>query len=300
MMALKDQKRSVIAVVNGGINIPSLSSVNRVPVPPTSENKEYPSSFALKFTDEPNCLDPLPDPDAPKRVKMNCGHGVEPNTLTAYCQSSLDQHVFKFTCVAIVDSRTHRQCGKEWEYTDIRLAALLNDAEMQYFESKMSEYAASQYCDIKECPGCRSFIERNDLNNLRVHCPICTKKKERSYDFCWQCSREWTGPTISSVRCGNESCIHPDMPSIRDAPNVLICGYSVPNRRACPTCGKVVEHTTEGCKNTECPRCKKEFCFLCLELTVDCQKAAPGSWYGACAKPIAPKQTVIPVWSRSI
>ena len=296
------QKRSAITVVvrvHGGSDTPTLSSVNRVPVPPTSENKEYPSSFALKFTDEPDCLDPFPDPNAPKRVKMNCGHGVEPNTLTAYCRSLLDQHIFKFTCPAI-DSKTKKKCGKEWEYADVRLAALLNDAEMQYFESKMSEYAASQYCDIKECPGCRSFTERIDLNNLRVHCPICTKKKGRSYDFCWQCTREWTGPTTSSVKCGSELCIHPDIPSIRDAPNVQVCEQTVPNRRACPTCGKVVEHTTEACKNVICPRCKKEFCFLCLELTVDCQKAAPGSWYKACAKPVAPKQTVIPVWSRNI
>ena len=254
----------------------------------------------MPFTDEPDCLDPFPDPDNPKRVKMKCGHGVDPNTLTAYCRSLLDQHIFKFTCPAIVDSKTNKKCGKEWEYADVRLAALLTDAEMQYFESKMSEYAASQYCDIKECPGCRSFTERIDLNNLRVHCPICTKKKGRSYDFCWQCLKEWTGPTKSSVKCGNESCIHPDIPSIRDAPYIQLYGKTVPNHRACPTCGKVVEHTTEACKNVICPRCKKQFCFLCLELTVDCQRSAPGSWYKACAKPVAPKQTVIPVWSRNI
>lgn len=260
--------------------------INRVPVPPTSENKEYPRSFVLPFTDEPDCLDPFPDPNDPKRVKMKCGHGVEPNSLTAYCRSLLDANIFKFTCPAIV-SRTNKKCGKEWEYTDIRLAALLTDDEMQYFESKLSEYAASQYCDINECPGCRSFTERLDLNNLRVHCPFCTKKKGRDYYFCWRCLREWTGPTTSSEKCGNESCSHPDIPSIRNAPNVQVCGETVPNRRACPTCGKVIEN--KYCKNVICPRCKKEFCFLCLELTIDCLKN--GSWYGTCAKPVAPKQT---------
>ena len=260
----------------------------------------------MKFTDKPDCLDPFPpDPDAPKRVEMSCGHAVGPDTLTEYCRSLLKQHIFKFTCPAIIDSKRNKQCREEWEYTDVRLAALLTDDEMQYFESKMSEYAASQYCDIKECPGCQSFTERRDLINLRVQCPFCTKKKGRSYDFCWQCSREWTGPTKSSVKCGNVSCIHPDLPSIRDAPYIELkelvgLNLFVPNRRACPTCGKVVEHDTEACKNVICPRCKKEFCFLCLELTIDCQKSAPGSWYKACAKPVAPKQTVIPAWSRNI
>ena len=266
-------------------------------------NMEYASSFASKFTDEP---DPFSDPEAlcdpktPKRVKMKCGHVADSNSLGEYCRSLFHQNIFKFTCPAIVDSKTNEQCGKEWDYTDVRLAALLTDEEMRYIESKMSEYAASQYCDIKDCPGCQSFTERRDLNNLRVHCPICTKKKGREYDFCWQCLREWTGPTTSSVKCGSELCIHPDIPSIRDAPNVQVCGKTVPNRRACPTCGKVVEHPTEACKNVFCPRCKKEFCFLCLELTIDCLKSAPGSWYKACAKPVAPKQTVIPVWSRNI
>ena len=302
------QKGSATTIVvrgHGGIDEPSQSSVNpqAVPIPPTHV---YPSSFPLKFTNEPDCLDPFSDPEAlcdpntPKQIEMSCGHAVSPNSLTKYCRSLLDQHIFKFTCPAIVDSKTNEQCGKEWEYDEVRLAALLTDAEMQYIESKMSEYAASQYCDLKECPGCRSFIERIDLNNLRVHCPICTKKRGRSYDFCCQCSREWTGPTKSSVKCGNESCIHPFIPFIRDAPIVIISGCSVPNLRACPTCGKVVEHTMIGCKNVMCPRCKKEYCFLCLESRVDCQKSAPNSSYGACAKPVAPKQTVIPVWSHNI
>lgn len=117
---------------------------------------------------------------------MACGHAVEPNTLTAYCHSLLDQHIFKFKCPALtgkIINEKQEACDKEWEYADIRLAALLNDAEMQFFESKMSEYAASQYCNMKECPGCQSFIERLDSPNLRANCPICTKKKGHNYDF---------------------------------------------------------------------------------------------------------------------
>lgn len=293
-------KRSTIAVVMRMPGGSDTADRARVPLPPDwakdeGSDKGYPSKFALKFTDDPDCIDPYSD--GPKRVKMKCGHAVDPNTLTAYCRSLIDRDVFQFTCPAIVDGDKEK-CEKEWDYTEVRLAALLNDAEMQYFESKMSEHAALQYCDLKECPGCRSFVERVELDNLRVHCTICTKKKGNDYDFCWHCLREWTGPMKSSVKCGNESCVHPDLPSIRDAPDFVLNGQNVPNRRACPTCGKVTEHLAEGCKFMLCPRCKNDFCFMCLELKEVCLKSAPQSWFGNCGKPVAPKQIVIPCWSR--
>ena len=274
--------------------------LERVPVPPRDceEEKEHDfSNFSLQFTDDPDCIDPFSD-ETPKRVKMKCGHAVNPKTLTAYCRSQLDDHFYTFTCPALVDGY-RKKCGKEWDYEEVRQVALLTDDEMKYFEAKISEYAAMTYCEMKECPKCRSFVERMDLNNLRVTCPVCTKKKGSSFDFCWHCSKEWSGPTTSSEKCGNPDCIHPGLPSIRDAPMIKLNGVDVPNRRACPTCGKVVEHNQEGCKMMMCRRCKKEFCFLCLCLSTDCLNEAPNSWHNQCKKPVAPRQTVIPVWSRN-
>ncbi len=186
-----------------------------------------------------------------------------------------------------------------WDYLEVRKIALLNSVEMQYFESKMSEYAALQYCDMKECPGCRSFVERANLKNLHVHCYICTKDKGKVYDFCWNSYKEWTGPTTSAVKCGNSKCQHPSIPSIRDADMIKLNGLDVPSRRACPTCGNVVEHNQEGCKFIVCPRCKKEFCFLCLLLKEKCLELLNKSWFKSCKNPVAPKQTVIPVWSQA-
>ena len=94
------------------------------------------------------------------------------------------------------------QYKKVWEYEEVRQVAHLNAAEQQYFESKMSEHAVLQYCDMKECLGCSSFVERQDMGNLRVHCVICTKKKN-NFDFCWNCNKEWSGPVTSSLKCGN-------------------------------------------------------------------------------------------------
>ena len=285
---------NIIAVtrVHGG-------SVTQQETPSVAVNKKYPSTFPLEFTDDPDCLDPFPpDADSPKRVKMKCGHAVEPNNLTNFISHEISQRRFVFKCPAIINKATNKACDAEWDYADIRLAAMLTNDEKRYFETKISEYAARQHCEFKKCPCCGAFVERRELDNLNVNCPFCTKKRGKRFDFCWQCLKEWTGPTRAATQCGNPNCIHEDMSVIKNAPEVTVCGQSVPNCRACPTCGKVLEHTTMACKNIVCPRCKKEFCFLCLELTVDCQKSAPSSWYKACAKGIAPRQTSIPSWSR--
>ena len=309
-MTLEDyniQKNSTIHMVMrvpGGMDRPK--TTERVSRPATldsdHERKHDPSKFALSFTTtEPDAILGMSDPEDQPRIKMSCGHAVDANSLTAWCRSLLDKQEFTFYCPAIIDKDENKQCKKVWEYSEVRTVALLNEAEQQYFETKMSEFAAVQYCDMKECPGCRTFVERMDLQNLRTHCPVCTKIKKRNFDFCWHCDQEWSGPTTSSIKCGNVKCEHPALPGIRDAPEVTLesLGITVPNRRACPTCGTIVEHNTTACKFIICPRCKKEFCFLCLELKSECLRAMPSSWFKKCKKSIAPRQTVIPVWSQN-
>ena len=353
------------------------------------KSKEHDESdLTLKFTDEPDAITGISFPGDPKRVKMSCGHAVDPNTLAAWCRSLLDQQKVKFHCPAITEKDAKgvmkKQCKKVWDYAEVRRIALLNDAECGYFESKLSEYAALQYCDMKECPGCRSFVEREDLTNLHVTCPVCSKKKGRTYDFCWQCLQDWTGLAKSAVKCGNSTCVHPELASVQNAPmftlndkkvqccdmkecpgcrsfveredltnlhvtcpvcskkkgrtydfcwqclqdwtglakSAVKCGNStcvhpelasvqdsltftlngkeVPLRRACPTCGKVVEHMNDKtCKFMICPRCQNEYCFMCLELKSECLRTAPLGWFKECAKPIADKQTAIPVWTNN-
>lgn len=292
----KIKRMSLISLV---MRVPGGSTRNALPKPPESIKLHDPNDFSLVFTDEPDCLDPFPpDKNAPKRVKMSCGHAVDATSLTAYCRSLIDRGEFQMHCPAIVNELSNKSCGKVWEYTEVRQVALLNSEECKWFESKIATYAALQYCDMKECPGCCSFVERQDLTNLRVHCPICTKEKRKTYDFCWHCLNEWTGPSTSSTKCGREDCVHPEMASLKDAPMMTINGFNVPNRRACPNCGKIVEHDGTCCKMMSCKRCMKEFCFLCLELRDDCLKTSPLSWYRKCQKPVAEKQTSIPVWRR--
>ena len=290
------QNKSTVQVV-----VRMVGGTERVPLPPEAENKKHRNNDpSVRLTDEHDVIMGYSDPSDPRRVKMSCGHAVDPSVLTNYCRSKLKENIFKFTCPAIVDTASNKACGKEWAYSDIRKAALLTEDEMKYFEYKISANAAKSFIDMKECPGCRTYIERIDLYNLRVTCSVCTKKKGRTWDFCWYCLKEWSGPSRSSEKCGNPSCKHPELLAIEKAPIVTLNGKQIPNLRACPTCGKVVEHTLEKCKMVICPRCQKEFCFLCLLLSVDCLKSAPMSWFQECKNPPAQRQTSIPVWSRSI
>ena len=199
----------------------------RVPIPPENVERrhEFGSGFplapGLAFTStEPDAILGMSEPGDQPRIIMSCGHAVDPDSLTAWCRSLLDDEKFEFYCPALVDGT--ERCEKVWEYSEVRIVALLNEAEQQYFETKMSEFAALQYCDMKECPGCRSFVERRDCTNLRVRCSVCTNKNGKDFDFCWNCDNEWTGPRTSAVKCGKPDCVHPEFPAVRDAPLVTL------------------------------------------------------------------------------
>ena len=234
------------------------------------------------------------------RIVMSCGHAVDANSLTDWCMSLLDSGQTEFHCPAIVDESTNKKCMLVWQYAEVRKAAHLSSEEQEYFESKLSEYAVPQLCNVKECPGCQSYVERCSPGNLRVRCPSCTHQRKRNYDFCWNCCSEWTGLPMSAVKCGSPGCVNSALALLQDAPIVEICGKEVPSLRACPTCGYIVEHNLEGCKFMACCQCKEEFCFLCLESREECLKTAKFSWFKQCSKDPLGRQTEIPVWSRTV
>jgi hypothetical protein len=254
--------------------------------------------FGIKFTDAPDAI--LGDNTGSLRAILSCGHAVDPNSLTAYCRSLIDQGNYKLTCPALVNG--NKKCNKKWEYTEIRTIALLNDTEMDHFERKLSELAAIEFVDYKECPNCRSFVEREDLTNLRVICNLCKSLKSKAYEFCWQCDEEWTvSISKASDTCGRAGCENEDLKTLRKAVYIKLDEVPnlnpVPSIRACPTCGKLAEHNKTACKNITCPRCKIEFCFACLKKTSECRRSS--SVFGPCAVPIAPIQTKIPIWNRN-
>ncbi|KAE8279246.1 hypothetical protein D5F01_LYC22832 [Larimichthys crocea] len=220
---------------------------------------------------------------------MSCGHAVTPESLTGWCRSLLDQN------------GTLQKCGAVWPYPEVRRLAVLTHEEMQHFEETIARLAATEYCEVKTCPGCKTYVERMDLSNLCVQCTICAADKKKTYQFCWQCLKEWKGPAPRSDRCNNDGCINHDLELLKNCKTTALPQVqgvdSCPSIRACPTCGQKVEHDRTGCKNVICQRCQVEFCFVCLKLTPECLKTS--SYFIPCSAGVAPRQTSIPVWHRN-
>ncbi|XP_011485859.1 probable E3 ubiquitin-protein ligase RNF217 [Oryzias latipes] len=268
---------------------------------PNVEKRYDPRDTTLKFVNRPDDLDPLPpeEGDENMRAEMSCGHAVTPESLTGWCRSLLDQGQYKFKCPALTEG-TLVKCDAVWSYTEVRRLAVLTAEEMQHFEETIARMAATEFCDFKACPGCKTYIEREDLTNLCVQCTVCTSDNDEEFLFCWQCFKPWKGRAPRSDCCDNEGCINQDVELLRTCKTTILSQVEgvgpCPSIRACPTCGQKTEHDTTGCKNVICTRCQVEFCFVCLKKTADCLKTS--SYFIPCSEGIAPRQTSIPVWHR--
>ncbi|XP_020793481.2 E3 ubiquitin-protein ligase RNF19B-like [Boleophthalmus pectinirostris] len=267
-----------------------------------SPEKSYdPFDSTLVFVDRKDDLDPFSSEDGngQLRAQMSCGHAVTPDSLTQWSCHQLDQGNYKFKCPAIVEGT--RRCNKPWSYQEVRRLADLSVEEMQYFEENIARLAAAEHSEIQPCPRCKSNVERKDLTNLCVVCPVCTADQGKSYQFCWQCQKPWKGAARRSDHCDNDGCSNKnlellqtcktiDLPEVQGATNC-------PSVRACPECGIILEHSRKYCKNLICPRCHAEFCFVCLKLKETCNKTSTP--YNLCQGGVAPRQTSIPVWIES-
>ncbi|XP_028994707.1 probable E3 ubiquitin-protein ligase RNF144A-A isoform X2 [Betta splendens] len=259
----------------------------------SSQEKLYDSHDpTLRFVDREDELDFLYEGFTSRRALMSCGHAVTPTSLTNWCLKLLDDGESRFVC-------GQTGCNVEWSYEEVCKMALLTPEEKKHFEKAMSSNAAR--ANTRPCPGCESPVVRTDLFNLRVHCSVCSVNRSGSYDFCWQCLREWKGPDPRSDRCDNDGCCNQSVKTLLTCPYAefqSVEGVSrCPSIRACPTCGILLQHDNTECKNVVCPRCKVEFCFVCLKLTDNC--VITSDEFEPCYRRVAPRQTSIPVWWKS-
>ncbi|XP_060887775.1 E3 ubiquitin-protein ligase RNF14-like [Labrus mixtus] len=223
------------------------------------------------------------------RAEMSCGHTVTPTSLINWCLWQLDQGKVEFVC-------GQHKCDAVWSYEEVCEMALLTPAETKNIDRRLFNLAKDNM-DAKKCPGCKSLVVRKDQNDLRVFCTVCTRKKRRSYEFCWQCLKKWTGPSEHADYCANPECVNRPLEILRKCPEInfedvkMVTGC--PSIRACPTCGFLIEHSRKKCNQIKCPQCKVKFCFVCLKLSAVCD-----SYFSACTDGVAPRQTSIPVWKR--
>ncbi|XP_004079953.1 uncharacterized protein DDB_G0292642 [Oryzias latipes] len=249
----------------------------------------------FKFVDRVDELDFLCEEFASPRAEMSCGHAVTPMSLTNWCRLLLEKGESRFVCGM-------SGCDKEWSYEEVCKMALLTPEEKEYFEKTMESIAERERRkNTKSCPECKVPVTRKDESNLSVRCQNCTNKKGQAYEFCWQCLKEWKGPQPRTDCCDNDGCFSEALTTLRNCPDIVF--ESVPNAsgcpciRACPTCGSLLQHSSKNCKNVVCPRCKVQFCFLCVKVTAECRKLSHS--YITCVSGVAPRQTSIPVWHQN-
>ncbi|CAJ1086042.1 putative E3 ubiquitin-protein ligase ARI6 [Xyrichtys novacula] len=227
---------------------------------------------------------------------MSCGHTVTPSSLMTWIQVLVDKGETRFVC-------GQPGCNVEWPCEEVYKKALMTPEEIDYFDRTLFN-RAKDYLDIKKCPGCKSLVMRKNLNDLRVFCPVCSTNEANSFEFCWQCLKEWKRPSPYSDRCAEPGCVSLSLEILRRCPEIIFEDMvnitGCPSIRACPTCGLLIEHNKENCKNITCRRCKVKFCFVCLKLTEECLSLNLGKdpHYIACVSGIAPRQTSIPVWKK--
>ncbi|XP_055359088.1 uncharacterized protein LOC114847053 isoform X2 [Betta splendens] len=227
---------------------------------------------------------------------MSCGHAVTPDSLTLWCRSQLQKGIYQFKCPAITEGV--KQCNKPWSYQEVRRLADLSVDEMQEFEDRIAHLAAAQSWEIQPCPQCNTSVERKDVSNLCVRCPVRSADQKETHQFCWQCLKPWKGPGPRSDRCDNDGCVDEYLQLPQTCGTVSLPAVTGASRcpavRACPTCGVKVEHSRQNCKNVACRRCHVAFCFVCLKLKSGCiQTSSP---YETCPGGAAPRQTSVPAW----
>ncbi|KAK2863051.1 hypothetical protein Q5P01_002584 [Channa striata] len=258
---------------------------------PAQEKCYNPHDPTLRFVDADDDLDFLCEGFQSRRALMSCGHAVTPMSLTNWCRRLLDEGESRFVC-------GQSGCNVEWPFAEVCKMALLTPEEKKYFERTMASNAARG--STKLCPGCKSSVVRQNQSVLNVHCTLCTAKKGRIFEFCWQCLREWKGPGPRSDRCGNVGCCNESLKTLKTCPDINLGAVKgvtgCPSIRACPTCGILLQHDNNNCKKVVCPRCKVGFCFVCLKLTEACLKTS--SPYNKCSSGVAPRQTSIPLWQK--
>ncbi|XP_077983853.1 uncharacterized protein LOC144438620 [Glandiceps talaboti] len=234
----------------------------------------------VELTDAPDMITWDDDPEN-KRAKMSCGHAIGPDSLTAYCRSLLSTGKFRFLC-PYVSPDSSIYCGQEWQYIDVRRLAVLTDEEKKDFETKITNNYLRKAKGIQECPSCKSLCEREDGKGRRVICPLCTHTNNgKLFEFCWFCLHHWN--SSGTKECGNGLCSgqDPRLKILKECPKKEVVGVLCPSRRACPTCGTLIEHV-KACKQMQCPwPCDQKFCFICLKKAVN-DKYTCGLWNFKC------------------
>ena len=132
---------------------------------------------------------------------------LAPESLTSYCRSILNEGKSRFFCPHVSQDQPPKHCNTEWDYLDVRRLAVLTEDEKEEFEDKITTNHLFKNIGIRQCPKCKSMVERNDKKDVKLCCTVCSKKDGKTYKFCWHCLKEWYNQN-SRTQCGELVVIH--------------------------------------------------------------------------------------------
>lgn len=187
-------------------------------------------------------------------IKMVCGHAVQTTALYSYCTGEIQKNKTKICCP---------RCSTEWSIQSLRQYTDLSNSQLNVIEEGLTR----NFC-LLSLPGVLKCNECGDIwsstSSCGSVCPSCTVKKGTSDRETIKLLAECLLKTIGHASC---PCI-----------------------RACPRCGKLIEHI-EACKRVDCNGCNTTFCFNCLTI-----RSQSCSEYYPCPQncTTAARQTVIP------
>lgn len=245
----------------------------------------------IELTLEP-CIVTFEDDPETWRARMPCGHVIAPSAMAEYCKSEVRKG--RFVCPV-------PDCKAEWPYFVVRHVACLTENEMRRVEQQLADAVFDRKKEFKRCLRCHTVCYRAPGTGNCVRCPTCSAARatgagggggRRRYDFCWICLSEWKS-LMPYFSCGNPLCGGKDKIQILAncrTKRIDFCS-DCPAIRACPRCGRLIEHASK-CGHVECPNCTGfGFCFICLTGN------SGGKWkcwpyLGSCK--LAPRQTHLP------
>ena len=204
---------------------------------------------------------------------------------------TLGQKSLIFTCPAT--KANGEECADCWDYTLVREVACLTTKETKWADETINHIDMTCSARAQNCPNC-NILCLNQQNRKRAQCGKC------KFEFCWSCQLKWHNSGDNN-RCGNDICSGVDqrLSYLKKETGKKTMGYTgieAYDTRACPHCGFIIHHKG-GCKQTKCPSCQIDFCFVCLSIYNKQTSVWPcGSYSAKCT--LAPIQSKIPEKSK--
>ena len=187
-------------------------------------------------------------------LQMPCGHAVSTAALYSYCTAEIQRSKTNICCP---------HCSTKWSMQTMRQCTDLSTSQLSEIEEGLTRnFCLLSLPGVVKCDSCGGVW--SSTSSCGSTCPSCILKKGTS--------------DTETVKLLAECALK------------IIGHASCPCIRACPCCGKLIEHI-EACKRVDCNGCNTTFCFNCLTI-----RAQSCSGYYPCPDgcSTAPRQTVIP------